>query len=69
MAAVTDGPGVIVASCHVAPLSVEYSSLVTATSSVAVTLIVTGPACVNQPLLPVDVLGAVPGLPARCGTE
>ena len=39
----TDGPTVIAASCHVAPLSVEYCSFVTAVSSVADSLTVTGP--------------------------
>src|SRR4051794_4156267 len=64
---VTDGPGVIAMSSQVAPASAEYCSLVTATSSVAVMFRTVGAACVNQPLLPVDVDGAAGGLPLRCG--
>jgi len=41
--AVTEGPGVIARSIHVSPLSSEYSSFVTATSSVAEKLTFTGP--------------------------
>ena len=63
----TDGPGVIGMSSQVAPSSVEYCSLVTPTSSVAVTLSTVGAVCVNHPLLPVDVDGAAGGLPLRCG--
>src|SRR3954447_13626551 len=64
---VTEGPGVIVMSSQVTPASVEYCSFVTATSSVAVTFRTVGAACVNQPLLPVDVDGAAGGFPLRCG--
>src|SRR4051812_24970930 len=54
-------------SIQVAPLSVEYCSFVTATSSVAARLSTVGPACVYQLPLPVDVDGAAGGLPLRCG--
>src|SRR5690349_11815905 len=54
-------------SVQVVPLSVEYCSLSTPTSSVAVRFRTTGAACVNQSLLPVDVDGAAGGLPLRCG--
>src|SRR5689334_5603503 len=57
----------MVMSSQFAPPSVEYCSLVTATSSVAVTFRTVGAVCVNQPLLPVDVDGAAGGFPLRCG--
>src|SRR3954447_20065931 len=44
----------------------EYWSLVTPTASVTLTVAVTGPAVVNQLLLPVDIDGAAGGLPPRC---
>src|SRR3954451_24925308 len=61
-------PPVVGKSIQVAPLSVEYCSLVTPTLSVADTFTVTG-RLVNQLLLPVDVdVGTKPyaGSPLRC---